>query len=362
MNATNRLNSKYIAVKINDGSKNLLSNYASVEPTYKDEDYTAVEARELIEYGMLDGGKSVTYNIKLWMDESVTINDDAMNKSFDSKISVVASQETFNPVLARYITDLALTDKTNLVIDDETADHNTRYIGSDPDNYLCFDSKCTNGKWRVIGVMNNMTTSEGETKSLVKIIRNYSIGTYSWDNDNINDWTTSSSNNYLNGDWYDSNLADYDDLIESVVWGLGGYSKDTIIASDFYSYERNTIVYSDRPTEWTGKVALIYPSDYGYATSGGDIGRETCLTYNLGNWSSYDDCKKFDFVYNSANTWTLMPNLSSKNIFLLDVTGNILYYADSSSSANIKPSLYLKDNAKILSGSGTNIDPWIIGL
>jgi hypothetical protein len=57
-----------------------------------------------------------------------------------------------------------------------------------------------------------------------------------------------------------------------------------------------------------------------------------------------------------------MPNLSSKNIFLLDVTGNILYYADSSSSANIKPSLYLKDNAKILSGSGTNIDPWIIGL
>jgi flagellar basal body-associated protein FliL len=364
---TDRLASKYIAVDLNDTGKKLLSDYTSVEPTYKDETYTAVESRELIEYGILDGGASSTYSLKLWMDESVTIEDDAMNKYFTSKISVVASQETFLPQLARYIVDLAKTDTTNLVYDG-TTDNNLRYIGADPDNYLCFDKDCTSGKWRVIGVMNNMTTSDEETKSLVKIIRNESIGSYAWNSNDVNNWTAASLKTYLNGSWYTSYLTNYDDLVESVVWHLGGYNTGEITANAFYAYERGTTVYSGRPTTWTGKVALIYPSDYGYATSGGSTtNRETCLLTALYNWNSTDpdiiDCKNNDFLFDSSNwQWLLTPNSSASNFVSYVVSdGGVGIAYRTSHTYLVRPSLYLKSDTQILSGDGTSDNPWIIG-
>jgi hypothetical protein len=263
-------------------------------------------------------------------------------------------------LLKNYISTLSLTDTTNIATDDSD-DANIRFIGADPSNYLCFDEDCTNGKWRVIGIMNNMTTSEGDTTSLIKIIRNESIGSYAWDSNSVNDWTTASLNTYLNGDWYDSNLTDYDNLLESVVWKLGGYSTSAITTSTLYAYERNTVVYSDRPTEWAGKLALMYPSDYGYATGGGDTGRDTCLTYNLYTWGSYSGCYGKDFLYLGSYEWSLMPYSSqSYNAFRLNGSGNA-NYGNVSSSYAVRPVGYLKPGTKILSGSGTSNDPWIIG-
>jgi hypothetical protein len=357
----NRLDSKYIAVDLGSG-KTLLSDYLETTPTYKDDNYTAAEARRLVEYGELKGEESATYNLKLWLDGDVTA-EEAMSKIFISKISIVATQQAPKPTIANYVKTLAITDTTNLVADDETDDHNIRYIGKDPDNYLCFDKLCKNGKWRVIGVMNNMSISSSTKKySLVKIIRESSIGKYAWDENNVNDWTTASLNTYLNGDWYTSNLKDYDNLIESVVWKLGGYSSASITTKQFYAYERGTIVYSGRPTEWTGKIALMYPSDYGYATSGGDIGRDTCLTYSLYSWGSYNDCKSNDFLRLGSFDWTLMP-YSSYSFFALSVysSGNV-NYDNVPNYSPVRPAFYLKYNTQILSGTGTSTDPWIIGI
>src|SRR5699024_7966684 len=104
-------------------------------------------------------------------------------------------------------------------------------------------------------------------------------------------------------------------LIEDAVWTLGGTASYTStsngLASHWYEYERGTTVYSGRSTEWTGKIALMYPSDYGYATSGGTTtNRESCLAKELYNWSSssYSDCKNNDYLYNSRSIqWTLTP-------------------------------------------------------
>jgi hypothetical protein len=93
MDETDRLASKYIALQVDDEAKRLLSRYSEVTPTYKDETYTAVEARG-IKTGTLAGGESITYSIRLWMDESVT-SEDSMNKFFTSKISINAA---FNQV------------------------------------------------------------------------------------------------------------------------------------------------------------------------------------------------------------------------------------------------------------------------
>jgi hypothetical protein len=358
-------------VDINNIGKKILSSYTSVEPTYKDDNYKAVESRELIEYGILEGSKTATYNLKLWMDESVTIDDDAMNKIFASKISVVASKGDYNPVLAKAIVNLAMTDTTNLVYDDGTNDHNTRYIGADPDNYLCFDRNCTNGKWRVIGVMNNMETATNGTQSLVKIIRANSIGYYAWDENKVNDWTTSTLQAYLNsGDWWAKNLSDYGSLLEIVTWNLGGTNTNALVAGEFYNSERGTSAYSSsRPTTWSGKIGLMYPSDYGYATSGGTTtDRVTCLATNLGSWSDSDvsDCKNNDYLYLKSIEWTITRNTANSG-YVLDVNSGRVgscgsycgWYANK--SFVVRPVGYLISSTEILSGNGTSLSPWIIG-
>ena len=89
MDVSNRLKSEYIATSFNEGEKKKLNTYPSGTVSYK-EDYVAVEAYGLTS-GTLKAGESKTYTLKLWMDESVTVEDDAMNKTFIGKISVNAS-------------------------------------------------------------------------------------------------------------------------------------------------------------------------------------------------------------------------------------------------------------------------------
>ena len=243
----------------------------------------------------------------------------------------------------------------------DDADHNVRYIGANPSNYVYFncsdynnqsDSTCE--KWRIIGVFNNVTKSDGTKENLVKIIRDESIGNYSWDSSDssvnsgygVNDWTDADAMKLLNpgydsvsvggslyynaksGTCYNSSnnattSCDFTstglkndttrNAIETVVWNLGGTASYTSasngLASHFYGYERGTTVYSGRPTTWTGKVGLMYPSDYGYATGGSSsTSRATCLAKELYNWDSVSDCYNNDYLFKSSYVqWTLAP-------------------------------------------------------
>jgi hypothetical protein len=258
--------------------------------------------------------------------------------------------------LADYITTLASTDTVNLAYDG-TSDNNLRYIGADPSNYLCFDTTCSTGKWRVIGVMNNMQTESNGTQNLVKIVRASAIYYLQWNSSSTNDWTTSSLNTQLNsGDLYKKYIETYDNFFETVTWGVGGYSSSDITASKFYSYEREAT--------WTGKIALMYPSDYGYATSGGSTtNRDMCLSLNINSsyWgnSSYSDCKNNDYLFYS-NHWFLFPDSSSSRyVFYLTSSGSLdndKVYA----YASIFPSGYLVSNVTFIAGDGSSSNPWIL--
>lgn len=60
---------------------------------------------------------------------------------------------------------------------DQTDDNNLRFVGNTASNYVLFNDEL----WRVIGVMNNVLLEDGTSTSLLKIIRNDSIGSYSFD-------------------------------------------------------------------------------------------------------------------------------------------------------------------------------------
>ena len=61
-----------------------------------------------------------------------------------------------------------------------------------------------------------------------------------------------------------------------------------------------TTVYSERPTKWTGKIALAYPSDYGYATAGGTTtNRASCLAKELYGKEQISERHRHRYEYNN---------------------------------------------------------------
>ena len=154
--------------------------------------------------------------------------------------------------------------------------------------------------------------------------------------------------------------------IESVVWNLGGtanyYDSSNGLASHWYGYERGTTVYSGHATTWTGKVGLMYPSDYGYATAGGaTTNRAACLAKELCNWrSDVSDCKNNDYLYKSSyHQWTLAPSSEEANeVFYVEPSGNV-DYDDALDTRGVRPAAFLKSNISITDvGIGTVESPF----
>ena len=328
----------------------------------------------------IDVGKTHTYTLTITFLNKDENQNDNMNVSFTTKIGINESVEYKEPGNADQIAELATKDTTNFATDDK--DNNIRYIGANPNNYVYFncsdysnqsDSTCE--KWRIIGVFKNMTKEDGSQADLVKIIRDDSLGNIAWDSNGVNDWSTASLQTTLNGEYYNGTYTtgalkndSTRNAIESVVWNLGGTANYTTssngLASHWYGYERGTTVYTDRPTTWTGKIALMYPSDYGYATAGGTTtNRESCLAKELYNWdgSGVSDCKNNDYLFKSAYTqWTLAPDSSDSDYaFYVGTLGYVNHYNDVSNSYGVRPAAYLKSSISLSSvGDGSSTSPY----
>ena len=153
--------------------------------------------------------------------------------------------------------------------------------------------------------------------------------------------------------------------IEEVVWNLGGSSTyNDVTPSMFYERERGTTVYTGHATTWTGKVGLMYPSDYGYATSGGTTkDRNACLAKELFNWDSSDfsDCKGNDYLLDTNNyQWTLAPNSAvAYYVFRVRRDGYVSNgYAYSSHA--VRPALFLKSSILLDKGTGESSNPYTL--
>ena len=409
--STNKLDFKYIKVSLDSGTPFLLSSITTKDSS----------GRAILKQGIsLAPNKYDTHNIKVWIDEDTPESE--IGKSLSLKIyaygevcedgdcsggSVIPASTT--------ISNLAKNDTVNFASDDP--DNNVRYIGANPNNYVYFncddysnqsDSTCE--KWRIIGVFNDITKSDGTKENLVKIIRDESIGDYSWDSSDfsddgsddgngVNDWTDADAMKLLNPGYdsesvggslyynaksgtcyYGENNAttscDFTstglkndttrNAIEEVVWNLGGSSSRYYdgTSSMFYERERGTDVWPGRPTTWTGKVGLMYPSDYGYATSGGTTkDRAACLAKKLYNWDSSDfsDCKGNDYLYNSSSgQWTLVPDsYGDIGVFFVPTFGNVYSYYAYYTIA-VRPALFLKSSILVDKGTGESSNPYTL--
>ena len=315
------------------------------------------------------------------------------------------------------ITSLASSDTTNMTSDDP--DNNIRYIGANPNNYVYFNCDDYNNQtsdtcelWRIIGVFNNIEKEDGTKENLIKIVRNDSIGQYSWDNKDTtsgaeidygkNDWTTARLNYLLNpghesesvggslyynakkGNCYagENNATVACDFtkvglkndktknsIETVIWNNGGILNSKHTKSDtqqWYNFERGTEVYKNNNAYWTGKIALIYPSDYGYATSGNyETSRANCLSYNLYNlWEQNSNCFFNDYLFSKDENQFVLTSKSdiSYDVFGIKNNGKLHDPYARESNYGVRPTLFLKSNISIGIGDGSSDSPYQLSL
>ena len=283
---------------------------------------------------------------------------------------------------------------------------NIRYYGASPNNYIYFNcsdysnqTSSTCETWRIIGVFDGK----------LKLIRGSQIGKYSWDNKNIstgaeddrgkNDWTTARLMKLLNPDDYyinDNNDKDSEgnylgyslyynsasgmcftdegvnysacdftstgikndetrNMIAETTYNLGGWNDTGVYPNEIYEYERGTTVYTGRPTTWTGKIALAYPSDYGYAADLNQC-KQTLANYDNSTCTSNNWMKAIITDNGSNHGWLLTPD-SSYSFGAWYSHGNVGEYFTGAARGAV-PVLSLSSKLGIESGDGSSSNPY----
>ena len=278
-----------------------------------------------------------------------------------------------------------------------------RYQGADPNNYITFNEEI--GTWRIIGVFEAETPSEDGTyakENKVKIVRD-SIGEVSFDYKSSssynNDWTASTLMTMLNTGPYYNRTSDYTQLACSVGYnttvnntavcdytnnGLTSEAKNQISSTkwylgnvlnndgygttkEMYTQERSTSVWSGNKQTWDGNVALIYPSDYMYASSA-CYNDDTKKVYDSSGSSPWDTdyrsitCKSTNWLLDTSNWfWTVSPSsYRSGYAMFVSGSGGVSHNFTYNSSGGLRTSVYLSANVNYISGDGTIDNPFVI--
>jgi len=305
-----------------------------------------------------------------------TIKGLALTKVTEVYVKVEDKFDNMSSVVKKgvRITDLAY---------DNTVDNNLRYIGRDPSNYVSFNNEL----WRIIGVMNNTDDGTGNKTSRIKLIRSapshYRVR-FGSDSLNINqsNWAYAELKNTLNNNYLNSMQEESKLMIDNnVLWSLGAgnrvndYEHYSYTSLNFYNVERGKYF-----EPWQGSIGLPYPSDLGFATSGGSVeGRNTCLSYQIHDMSYRNNCVSSNWIISMTyygktyKIWTMTPGVKRQSWYYAydypynqlgcgpttDVTDGAR--SDYVFNAAI-PTLYLKSDIKIISGTGASTDPYILSM
>ena len=349
---------------------------------------------------------TLNYRINFYFPESDKLQNPDGQLVLNASISVESDNSLkYTPTLLKKIDLMYQYESgTNGLEQDDTTDKNIRYTGANPKNYVEFAN--TGELWRIVGVF-NVKDSTGKIERKIKLVRNESLGSYSWDatgNDNygFNNWTEADLKNELNGDylntsltanktnWYNSYWtsngpvfrqtgvfdytkvikSNYQNMISESVWNIGGNSYTdsapyTLNLLSQYNRERGTITYQNsRPTEWTGKVGLIYASDYGYASTLAECHENlrAGVTYENDKWDySNGKCKTDNWLFKNSWYWILSPySGNSPDVFRVLGDGAVLY-STASTSGGVWPAVFLKSDILIASGTGEKDSPYRLG-
>lgn len=347
---------------------------------------TMVVGTNTIYSNSISSSGTTNFIFYLYIDGNSENNLNMMNKSLVGTITVEGN-EVIGETLSSYIENLmaggvyeTVTNNgvdyeyntVNSLMDDNYG--NIRYYGSSPNNYVYFNcddysnqSSSTCEVWRIIGLFNDQNEP-----SLIKIVRNDSIGNFPWDPyNNFNGWNDAGMrfilNNYsmegvqggglywnrrsgtcLNGD---SGTCDFTttglkndatrNAIYNAKWQVSAFSETLFYSNEAYENEMGL------GTEVEDYIGLISTSDYGFAAD-----FRTCSIQIF----DYDSCSEVNWLLNGEDQWTIIP-MDNETTYSVYNSG-MLSTMHVSNVAAIRPTLYLNFNVIKKDGTGTSSDPY----
>ena len=272
---------------------------------------------------------------------------------------------------------------------------NIRYYGASPNNYIYFNcsdysnqSSSTCETWRIIGMFDDK----------VKIMRGSMIGSYSWDRRDVdgyagyNNWSDADLMKLLNSGyesesvggslyWNAKSGACYKDapeetiacdftsiglkndttknMISETTYYMRGHNSEMVYVETMYDKERvsGKLFDNTQSTTWTGKIAVPYSSDYGYAVD---------LSKCKKQLNSYDDeiCTANNWMESIMTlNWLLTPYSDDGNsAWVVDLNGDVGAGMCAANAIGITPVLYLNSKLTIKSGTGSSSTPYQLSL
>ena len=270
--------------------------------------------------------------------------------------------------------------------------YGTRYVGANPNNYVLFNNEI----WRIIGAFSGTDYTEystdysGDTpvetgtaktnQTVVRIIRNESIGGYAYNVDANNNGTSNqyafwsynngakvSTLNYMLNNYYIKGIDGTSDTSNCLFYtstnrncdytkiGIQDEYRDMVVSTKWYtaagvsSSTAETSFKGERGTTagkaggdliYTNRVGLMYPSDYLYS------GTSTSTRWMLQNgfeWTLSPNSSDATYAWNIGSTYALNINSASYG------------YA-------ARPVLNLSSSVYIVSGDGSLNNPFVLGL
>ena len=243
-------------------------------------------------------------------------------------------------------------------------------------NYVKFN----NETWRIVGIFNEENAS-GEKAERIKLVKDEPISlstevpttiakgniTYEmfystsgikykyfyWNKPssvetNKNDWTKAGSMYYLNENYLNS--LENSSLIENMKYYLGGLVNNSTLKEIFENERNETNILSGNQATWNGKIALLYPSDLGYARIASGWSDAIINNKNYNNWMLNDQ----------AAFWLLSPVAGRADSAAVWHFNGGLVWNGAGSDGALRPVLSLGSQAMIISGSGSINDPYLL--
>ena len=149
-------------------------------------------------------------------------------------------------------------------------------------------------------------------------------------------------------------------MVDDALWYTGTPKYYSTTLSKMYEGERSTqggknCTSGDectdnvpRTTTWVGKIGLIYPSDYAYASTD-----EGCSN-NISSETSTSTCRNNNWLHGTY--WTITPKIyGSRNTLVYKISSQLNVTSSLASVyENVRPALYLHQDVQIVGGEGTD--------
>ena len=265
--------------------------------------------------------------------------------------------------------------------------HGYRYSGYNPNNYIWFNNEI----WRIIGSIPTCLSANcgTNTTNLIKIIRNEPIGGLVYDASSTSTsslkgaWGSNTLYSLLNTHYYSTSQSGlngqnhagcygyygsarvakakcdytgigilstsyYGKMVKNVYWNTGASYYYDITVSTMYTNEilKRTV---------SGYIGLMNASDYGYATN------STYHTNTLDKYTSILEMGLNNWLNNYGRCWTNTQCSEDATRALMIYPGG--YFTDTNADNNlVKPVVYLDPSVYIISGDGTEGNPYQIGM